>query len=151
MKLQKLLESSSNEIVEEAYINLERIKLRTYKKAETEITKRKLSTLYNKLSQCTSEKSILPMVNYAEKIAEQRYDDGYDLYEVQTAINLLEEAIWKRIFKKFKGEELEKFIGLVSTILGAGKDALARKYVSLATKTKLPTIDVNALFRGEGL
>jgi hypothetical protein len=39
-------------------------------------------------------------------------------------------------------------LGLVSTILGAAKDALARKYVSLATNTHAPSLDMQALFAG---
>ncbi len=41
-------------------------------------------------------------------------------------------------------------LGHVSTILGAGKDALARRYVSLATDTRAPSLDLRALFTGTG-
>jgi hypothetical protein len=33
-------------------------------------------------------------------------------------------------------------------VLGAGKDALARAYVSLASKSKAPTLDLQSLFSG---
>jgi hypothetical protein len=39
-------------------------------------------------------------------------------------------------------------LGVVSTILGAGKDALAREYVSLATNAHAPSLDLRALFAG---
>ena len=38
--------------------------------------------------------------------------------------------------------------GDVGTVLGAGKDALARKYVSLATQTRTPSLNLQALFSG---
>jgi hypothetical protein len=36
----------------------------------------------------------------------------------------------------------------VSTILGTGKDTLARRYVSLASKSRTPTLDLRPLFTG---
>ena len=39
-------------------------------------------------------------------------------------------------------------IGLTSTILGIGKDALARRYVALATKGKVSSLDLKSLFAG---
>ena len=88
------------------------------------------------------------MLNHVENIAKERFSAGYDLYEVQSAINELEEAIWKRIFKDIKPENLAEALGLVSTVLGAGKDTLARTYVSLATKSKVSSLNLQALFKG---
>jgi hypothetical protein len=67
---------------------------------------------------------------------------------VQTAINSLESAIWNKIFKLTRPEKLAESLGVVSTILGAAKDNLARTYVSLATKTKVPTLNLQSLFSG---
>ena len=39
-------------------------------------------------------------------------------------------------------------LALVSTVLGAGKDRLAQTWVSLATSTQAPALDMAALFRG---
>ena len=43
--------------------------------------------------------------------------------------------------------ELEA-IGLLTTVLGFGKDAVARKYLSLACKRHVPSLDLSALFAG---
>jgi hypothetical protein len=37
---------------------------------------------------------------------------------------------------------------VVATILGAAKDRLATTYLSRATETHVPTLDLTALFRG---
>jgi hypothetical protein len=37
----------------------------------------------------------------------------------------------------------------VSTVLGAAKDALGREYVSLASRTHAPSLDLRALFTGD--
>jgi hypothetical protein len=67
---------------------------------------------------------------------------------VQTAFNTLEEAMWKRVVADVPPAELAEAIGLLSTTLGFGKDALARRYVSLASARHVPTLDLSALFVG---
>jgi hypothetical protein len=67
---------------------------------------------------------------------------------VQTAFNVLEEVLWLRILKQFPPAEQGEALGLVGTVLGAGKDALARKYVSMATRTRTPSLNLQALFSG---
>ena len=90
------------------------------------------------------------MIAHAEQIATERFNAGFDLWEVQTAFNVLEETIWVRIFQNFPPAELAQTLGLVSTVLGAGKDTLARKYVSLASKTRAPSLNLQSLFAGAG-
>jgi hypothetical protein len=41
-------------------------------------------------------------------------------------------------------------LGLLTTVLGAGKDALARSYVSLASRQHVPSLDLRALLEGTG-
>jgi len=148
MELIKLLEDNIYDIVGEAFQSMKCVKLKGYDKEGDEGTKEKLRHLYNILISCVKEKNLLPMINYTESIAKERFSSGYDLYEVQTAINELEEAIWKRIFKEIETKKLAESLGIVSTVLGAGKDALARTYVSLASKTKVSSLNLNALFKG---
>ena len=89
-----------------------------------------------------------PIVASAEQVARERFEAGYDLSEVQTAFNALEEATWSRIFAGLQPTQFAEALGLVGTILGAAKDALARTYVSLATNTHAPSLDLQALFAG---
>jgi hypothetical protein len=42
---------------------------------------------------------------------------------------------------------LAEAAGLLTTVLGAGKDALARTYVSLASEQHVPSLDLGALFQ----
>lgn len=98
--------------------------------------------------QAMAERNLAPMVAHAGRVAVQRLEGGCDLAEVQTAFNVLEEAIWWRIMKDLPPEDQAKALGLVGLILGAGKDALAQKYVALATQTHAPSLDLQALFAG---
>jgi hypothetical protein len=136
------------EIVEEAEGALARLGARHYQSAgETEVHRR-LEALFDQLSDSLDHRDLAPMVAYAESVAEERFNAGYDLSEVQAAFNALEESIWTRATATLEPGRLAQTLGLVSTILGCGKDALARKYVSLATRTHTPSLDLRALFRG---
>ena len=67
---------------------------------------------------------------------------------MQTAFNVLEETIWAKVIEAVAPGDLAEALGLVGTVLGAGRDALACTYVSLATHQHVPSLDMSALFRG---
>ena len=148
MEITELLVENKKEIIEETYKSMTKLKLKGYTKVGSEKTKQKLNDLFNKLLQCTRKKELIPILNYTEKIAKERYSSGYDIFEVQTAINTLESIIWNKIFKLTRPDKLAESLGMISTILGAGKDNLARIYVSMATKSKAPSLNLQSLFSG---
>lgn len=84
----------------------------------------------------------------AREIANERFDAGYDLAEVRGAFNALEAAVWTRVLAGLDPDQFARALGLVSTVLGAGKDALAREHVSLATSARVPSLDLRASFAG---
>ena len=90
------------------------------------------------------------MIGYAEQIARERFDNGFDIGEVQTAFNVLEESMWRRLAGVTPPSEIVESLGLLSTVLGVGKDAFARTYVSLASKQHVPSLDLRAMFDGTG-
>ena len=59
-----------------------------------------------------------------------------------------EPRIWKRVLEELPPEELAGALGTIGTILGMGKDALARSYVSLASRKEAPSLDLRAVFKG---
>lgn len=148
MDITTLLEKNIDVIVENSCIQICEVKLKGYTKSGSTMTRQKLQNLYKKVIECAKKKELIPMLHYTEKIAKERFASGYDLHEVQTAINALEENIWQLIFKNVKPAKLAESLGLVSSILGAGKDNLARNYVALATKTKVSTINLQSLLSG---
>jgi hypothetical protein len=94
------------------------------------------------------EKNLGPMIAHVETVARDRFEAGFGFWEVQTAFNVLEEAIWTRILKELPPADYAEALGLISTVLGTGKDTLARRYVSLASKTKAPSLNLHSLFTG---
>ncbi len=112
---------------------------------EIETTAR-LDILFDTLVDAVERRDLTEVVLYARRLAAARFAAGYDLAEVQVAVNALEEAVWRRIFAVSRPEELGESLRLVSTVLGTAKDVLAQTYVSLAAGG--PQIDVAALFSG---
>jgi hypothetical protein len=92
-------------------------------------------------------KSLVDMVTYSEKIAKERYESGFDLHEVHTAYNVLEESIWKAIIKEVDSTELAESLGLISTVLGTGKESLAIAFVSLSGKQRVKSLNISQMLQ----
>lgn len=138
---------AQDEVVDEAAAALVRANLEHY--AATEATERRarLRRLLELVTRCVDTRDLIPIVDHATQVATERFHAGYDIGEVQCAFNVLEETVWQRLVKGVPSRELAEAAGLLTTVLGAGKDALARSYVSLASKQHVPTLDLSALFR----
>jgi hypothetical protein len=148
MSLIKLLEKNEVKIIDEANNALDRTHLEHYEKSGVEENKERLKHLYHLLLQSVKNKNLVPLTDYTRDIARKRFKSGFSLYEVHTAINVLEETIWRHIIDHIQPQELAEALGLVSTALGAGKSTLANTYVSMASQTKSTSIDLSALFKG---
>jgi len=111
-------------------------------------TRRRLETLYDEVTGAISSRDLSGIVDYARKLATARFESGYDLAELQAAFNALEEATWSTLCARLEPASLAVSLGLVSTVLGAAKDALSREYVSLASRTHVHSLDLSALFTG---
>jgi hypothetical protein len=135
-------------ILEAAEAGLARMRMQHYEAAGVAEVQQRLATLYDHLVESIQERSLSPMVSYGRRVAAERFAGGYDLSEVQVAFNALEEATWSRVLSSMEASDFAEAIGLISTVLGAGKDALAREYVSLAAQRHTPSLDLRALFSG---
>ena len=119
-----------------------------YEAAAHDRIARRLEVLFDELLEAVSSRDLCSIIEYARQLAKHRFRSGYDLSEVQGAINAIEEATWSVLCTRLEPDQLALALGLISTALGAAKDALAREYVSLATQTHAPSIDMRALFTG---
>ena len=148
MDVAALLVTQEAEVLDEAYAALERSHVTHYEAAGESFTRKGLADLFRLVVASISDRDLAEMSVYAEKVAEQRFGQGFDISEVQMAFNALEEAMWRRVVDGTPPDELAEAVGLLSTVLGFGKDALARKYVSLASERHVPSLDLSALFAG---
>jgi len=119
-----------------------------YRTAGQPETVQRLDGLYLELLEAVSRRDLGRIVAYSRELAAQRFQSGYDLSDVQVAFNALEEAAWSCLCSELQPDELAAALGVVSTVLGAAKDALAREYVALASHTHVPSLDMRALFTG---
>ncbi len=135
-------------VLAEAREALECARLRHYRASGPEENAQRLAALFDVLAESAAARSVLPMVRHAERIARERHDSGFDLAEVQTAFNVLEEALWRHITAALPPSDYPEAYGLVSTVLGAGKETVALQYVELARRLGAPALDLKALFAG---
>ncbi len=148
MNLHQFLVEGRQEILAQAVESVGRAHLEHYEKAGTDRIRQRLDDLLGLTIDAVRDRILTPVVAHANAVATERFEGGVDLSEVQTAYNVLEEVIWLQILKQLPATEQGEALGLVGTILGSGKDALARKYLSLATKIHTPSLDLKALFSG---
>jgi hypothetical protein len=142
-----VLERQRGSVVDAACASLRHSRTR-YESAGPEETRQRIETLYGKLLEALSSRDLGSVLDYARKLAAERFESGYDLSEVQGAFNALEEAAWTELCARLEPNSLGLSLGLVSTVLGAAKDALAQQYVSLASQARAQSLDVRALFTG---
>jgi hypothetical protein len=143
-----ILRSTQARVLDEAVATLGRSHLEHYQRSGAEMSRRRLSDLYVLVCDAVARRTLIPMIQYGESVARDRFSAGFEISEVQTAFNVLEEAIWRVVIPGIAAEELADATGLIGTVLGAGKDALARAWVSLATSQHVSSLDLTALFQG---
>lgn len=148
MELDALLLEAESEVLEEAYAALGRSRPAHYEAAGEAFTRQRLAEMFELVVVSIRSRDLAEMSRFAERVATERFDQGFDISEVQAAFNALEEAMWRRVVAAAAPEDLAEATGLLSTVLGFGKDALARTYVSLASRRHVPSLDLTALFAG---
>jgi hypothetical protein len=148
MDLVHLMDERAAGVVDDALAAMRRAHLRHYESLGEDAVRARLQALYEAVRETVRTRHLDPVLEHADAVARSRYESGFDLGEVQTAFNVLEEALWHRVTGELSPAQLAEALGLVATAIGAGKDRLARTYVSLATSTHVPALDVKALFRG---
>ena len=146
MNVADFLADHTPTILEHAVDSMKRAHLARYEKSGEGATR--LGVLLELVIVATRERRLAPVIEHAERIAHERHAAGYSLSEVQTAINVLEEAIWRAILAEVPPAEQGEALGLVATVLGQTKDKLAATYVSLVAQKTTATLSLENLFKG---
>ncbi len=147
MDLEALLLEVEPGVLDEAYATLRHSHVTHYEAAGEALTRRRLADLFALLVAAIGTRDLAPMGDYARTVARERFNEGFDISEVQLAFNALEAATWRRLLSLDRAD-LAEAVGLLGTVVGFGKDALAREYVSLASRRHVPSLDLSALFAG---
>lgn len=149
MELHDLLLRQRTAALDEAMQGLTRAALPHYSADEASANRARLERLYDLCRQCLAERSLIPICEYARRVAGERHREGFHFQEVHTAFNVLEEVIWRLITANLEPPQLVGALGQASTVLGAGKQALAIEFVRLAGHpAAAESLDLSALFKG---
>lgn len=149
MTLVERLEAHADTLVEEATQALERARLKHYQDAGPEATRERVAALLAAVTRSLREGSPIAVAEHAETVARERYHAGFGIEEIQVAFNALEEALWRFLTRDPVTAELADELGLIGSVLGAGKDQLARTYVTLVALRHAPAVDVQALHEAD--
>jgi hypothetical protein len=145
--LTDILRENSDDLVNDVVAEVHQARLEHYEAEGLRALRERVQALLDLTLECLDSCRAEPINDWAVRVARERYSAGYDLLELQTAINAVEEALWKRILSNTGPEDLAHALGLVNAILGMSKDTLARTYVSLATEREAPQVDFSKLLR----
>ena len=148
MEFTAVLSDTRIEIVDDAAKAVSRSHLGHYESVGPAELRRRLEALFDIVLECLRSRRLDLIITYAEQLAHDRFGAGFGIGEVQTAFNVLEESMWHHIVVAVSNDELAESLGLLTTVLGVGKDALARTYVSLASHEHVSSLDLRALFEG---
>ena len=94
--------------------------------------------LFGVVVQCVREGATEPIIASSRRVAADRFAAGFDIAEIQGEFSVLEEVLWRHVVDALAVNQRIEAQRLVSTILGAGSDAVARTYVVLAGQSGSP-------------
>ena len=134
MTFLELLKTNPDKILFDATEFLVRSDLEHYNKLNPERVRARLARLYFITRECVELNSNDSIKKYMEDIGKERFESGYELYEVQTAINILEECLWKNIIERVNKNEHLSSLLRSHEIMCAAKGALAKSYMSFEKK-----------------
>jgi len=128
-----VLASAEDRVIDEAVTVLAQRDQALHHPAGPDGRRREVRQLFRLVLRCVRAGRAGPIGKPCEQIAAHCYAAGIDLSEEQEAFNVLAEVLWPHLAGALAGEQLVEALGLLSAIVGAGKDAMARTYVALAT------------------
>jgi radical SAM protein with 4Fe4S-binding SPASM domain len=146
MDIHELLAEEREAIVDEAWRSV--VKLTHYERDGKEATRQRTEVLFDHVAHAIRVRDLGDLLDYAERIAKQRFDAGFEMCEVQNAFYMVEDAIARRALARLPPAALAEALGLVGTAIRRGKDQFARAYISLANRKRAPSLDLSDLFKG---
>jgi methylmalonyl-CoA decarboxylase len=100
--------------------------------------RRHVRQLFGLVLRCVREGRAELIAKPSVQIAAHCFAAGVDLAEVQGEFNVLTEVLWRHVAGSIAAQQQVQALGLVNAIAGAGKDAMARTYLALASRAGDP-------------
>lgn len=146
MDIEEVLRQHEPELIAEtceAIVGLEH-----YRRDGGDVTRDRVAALFRQLAAAVSSRDLREMRAYAERIARERYDTGFEAYEVESAFIALENAVWQHAMLSLPAYDQALGVGLACTALTHGRNAVGRAFEAALSRAPLPFLDLTALFRG---
>ena len=150
METSAVLASAGDRVVGQAVATLERCHQTDYQLSSPEERRRYVRDLFELVVRCVREGDAGPIIGSCQQIAADRFQAGFDIVEIVGTLNVLEEVLWRHVADSLAGDQRIETLGLVNTILGAGRHALAQTYVDRASRGRGPLDEQPAASRGGG-
>lgn len=132
MPLAKLLKRWSDDLAHRSSLELHDARLVHYEGVDREENRRRLMAWLERASESLEAGRADLVVEHARRIAVERFEAGYELAEVQTSINIVEETLNKRILGTMRPEDATRALCMANALFSIVKDVLAQTYVSQA-------------------
>jgi hypothetical protein len=132
MTIEDLLRSDRPAILDEvspAVAGLEH-----YRRDGVEATRHRLGALYDQLVAAVETRDLRELVDHAVRIARERFDEGFELAEVQSAVAQLELAIRRHAFAELPEREASWDVAVIGTALAHGKNAVGSTFAALSAE-----------------
>ena len=136
-----VLDRARDHVIDDAVQALTDRGLQHYEEVGGQVVRQRFAALYGLFLDCLGQHTLDPIRRHGETIAQERFAEGFDIAEVLTAVNLLDEAIWRVVVTHLPQEGLAEARVVVNAALGAGKDTLARTWVSMASEQQSRNAD----------
>ena len=135
MDASAVLASAEDRVIDEGVAALERGDPAGGRSPDGDM-RRDVRQLFRLVVRCMGAGRAEPAIRPCEQIAAHSYAAGMDLAELLGPFNVLAEVLWRHLADGLSGDQLVPALGLLNAIVGAGKDAMARTYVSLAIRDR---------------
>ncbi len=132
METSAVLAGAEDRVVDEAVAELER-RHTNDEASSPEMRRRHVRDLFRLVVKCMHDGEVEPIIASSHQLAADRFAAGFDIGEVQAEFNVLEEVLWRQVAVALSGDQRFEALELLNTVLGKGRDALARTYVALAS------------------
>ncbi|HJY65071.1 MAG TPA: hypothetical protein VJ455_13015 [Ignavibacteria bacterium] len=132
MTLLELCYNKPDLILLDSTNSLLRAGLPHYKDIDPDKLKLRFQRLFDSLVNCIESNKFDALHKFMETVSHERYEAGYELNEVQIAINTLEESMWRKTCEFVDSDKQINGMKEVSYLLCKAKQKLLSEYALLS-------------------
>jgi len=99
MSVSDFLAARADDIIQHAMSTMGTRRLDHYERLGEEASAEQLRAFLRLIIEAARTRDLVPVIEHAERVGRERYESGFEFVEVQGAMNLLEEAIWRELLK----------------------------------------------------